>query len=221
RFTPLRPICPEEWTLLDLTIRLIADYGAIGGKTVYKPSDEPSRQRERHHRDYGLVQIPEPTSEDRIHSGTLHRYVRNNSRWRVVDHGNFAWASLENFWCVKGRYIERQNPKKSTFNKVLGRKQDKSVKRKKGMRVTRWSDLLEQRDDEISKWLAGRQQESKKLFSFKNPERTFGFVKPGIVSFAEMRSRLKSVWPSFKDEEFIEGSVVLQQLLGAGLGGTS
>jgi hypothetical protein len=38
RFTPLRPISTEELALIDLTLRLIADYGAIGGKTVYKPS---------------------------------------------------------------------------------------------------------------------------------------------------------------------------------------
>ena len=40
RFTPLRPVSDEEWTLLDMTLRLIADYGAMGGKTVFKPSDE-------------------------------------------------------------------------------------------------------------------------------------------------------------------------------------
>ncbi|WP_347242801.1 type III-B CRISPR module RAMP protein Cmr1, partial [Thermogutta sp.] len=33
RFLPLRPIRDEEWCLLDATLRLIADYGAIGGKT--------------------------------------------------------------------------------------------------------------------------------------------------------------------------------------------
>jgi len=57
RFTPLRPIRIEEWTLLDATLRLIADYGAIGGKTVFKPTDEPSRASKMHHKDYGLVQM--------------------------------------------------------------------------------------------------------------------------------------------------------------------
>lgn len=54
RFTPLRPVLDEEWALLDLTLRLIADYGAIGGKTVLKPSREQSRMKEAHHQDYGL-----------------------------------------------------------------------------------------------------------------------------------------------------------------------
>ncbi|MCS7026753.1 MAG: type III-B CRISPR module RAMP protein Cmr1, partial [Bryobacteraceae bacterium] len=57
RFTPLRPMRDEEWALLDLTLRLIADYGAIGGKTVLKPSDEKDREKELHHQDYGLIAI--------------------------------------------------------------------------------------------------------------------------------------------------------------------
>jgi CRISPR-associated protein Cmr1 len=57
RFTPLRPIREEEWELLDATLRLIAQYGAVGGKTVFKPTDESSRADEPHHKDYGLVEM--------------------------------------------------------------------------------------------------------------------------------------------------------------------
>ena len=57
RFTPLRPIRVEEWSLLDATLHLIAEYGAIGGKTVFKPSDESGRENEPHHRDFGLIDI--------------------------------------------------------------------------------------------------------------------------------------------------------------------
>jgi CRISPR-associated protein Cmr1 len=32
RFIPLRPVRDEEWCLLNATLRLIADYEAIGGK---------------------------------------------------------------------------------------------------------------------------------------------------------------------------------------------
>ncbi len=45
----MRPIRDEEWCLLDATLRLIAEYGAIGGKTVFKPSDEPNGQAQLHH----------------------------------------------------------------------------------------------------------------------------------------------------------------------------
>ena len=52
RFTPLRSLRDEEWMLLELTLRLIADFGALGGKTVLKPSDENTKTQ---HADFGLV----------------------------------------------------------------------------------------------------------------------------------------------------------------------
>ncbi|MCX8071767.1 MAG: type III-B CRISPR module RAMP protein Cmr1 [Candidatus Binatia bacterium] len=57
RFTELRPMAREEWALLDLTLRFVAEYGALGGKTVLKPSNEVSRTNAAHHRDYGLINI--------------------------------------------------------------------------------------------------------------------------------------------------------------------
>jgi CRISPR-associated protein Cmr1 len=57
---PLRKIENEEWCLLSATFRLISKYGAIGGKTIFKPSDESTRQDEFHHLDFGLVTIEWP-----------------------------------------------------------------------------------------------------------------------------------------------------------------
>ena len=63
RFTPLRPIQDEEWALIDATLHLISEYGAIGGKTVFKPSyeegrkgsiDECGRKLLQHLKKYGL-----------------------------------------------------------------------------------------------------------------------------------------------------------------------
>lgn len=300
RFIPLRPICHEEWCLLDATLRLIADYGAIGGKTVLKPSDEwgiadlgeedlqeqngqvvvrggrrglpmqqrdtllevsgspvhnlnevkqlvsslppgtpvrvkierSGRQRElevwagkRHHQDFGLIKVE---SRPRISLCTLEelkKYIKQ-MKWRssipstYQENGrvfDYSWASLQNFWCVKGRYLAREAATKSTFNQVVGRKPDKSIKEQRGRRVIRWSDQLEDPKDEMSCWLAGRQQESKKVFSFKDPEsarRTFGFVKPGLVDFKKMKDRLTEVWSGFKsDEEFQTGEQILKKLL--------
>ena len=146
----------------------------------------------------------------------IRAYVTHN-RWRTnFDDSAFTWASLQNFWCVKGRYLARQSQDKSSFNAVLGRKQDKSIKETRGRRVIRWSDLLEDQNDAISKWLAGSQQESKKVFSFKHPKdarRTFGFVKPGLVDFDEMKRRLEQVWSDFQAEsEFQTGEQILNEL---------
>ncbi|GIW72671.1 MAG: hypothetical protein KatS3mg102_2213 [Planctomycetota bacterium] len=218
RFTPPRPVAPEEWALLDLTLRLIARYGAMGSKTVCKPSDEPSRQGAVHHRDYGLVVIEGAPKVQRKSKKALGAYVKA-PRWRIVEHGSFAWASLEHFWCVPGRYLARQQTKKSAFNRVVGRKEDKSIKERKGRRVVRWSDLLQDETDQESEWLAGSRGESKKVFSFKDPEsarRTFGFVQ-APDKLVEMRQRLrKKAWRNLKNDEFVKGADVLTNLLDQG-----
>ena len=233
-FIPLRPIREEEWCLLHATLRLIADYGALGGKTVLKPSDEPARGNADHHQDFGLVEIiKSPACVECTHQqarkyvqGTAWRKAPHSYRDRQRNEHDFSWASLQNFWCVKGRYLARVSTTESTFNRVVGRKEDKSIKEKKGKRVIRWSDLFdeqkdrsgqEERREEISRWLAGRQQESKKVFSFKHPKekgRTFGFVKPGLISFDEMKSLLEDAWGSDFDNKtpFQRGCQILPKL---------
>ena len=201
RFTPLRPIRIEEWTLLDATLRLIAGYGAIGGKTVFKPSDEPGRQNQVYHRDYGLIEIKQATELngiDRIRRRELADYISN---WRKVDHGEFAWASLQHFWHVKDKYLARQDADTSTFNQVIRRPGPK------------------QRSEQKDSWIAGRrpdqrnniEAESKKVFSFKNPPRTFGFVKPRLIDFDAMRQRLTNAWGQ-NGWDFLTGDQIMNQL---------
>jgi len=196
-FTPLRPICVEEWTLLNATLRLIAGYGAIGGKMVFKPTDEPSREKEKHHRDYGLVQMVSSQQYGGTGRDDLGKYL---SKWRKLNHGEFAWASLEHFWCVKGKYLGREDNNKSTFNQVLGRQEAKN----QGQQLTT-------HNDGIARWLAGSQRESKKVFSFKNPARTFGFVKPGLIAFDDMRERLAGSWGQ-NGWDFLTGDKIMKQL---------
>jgi len=216
RFTPLRPMRDEEWALLDLTLRLIADYGAIGGKTVLKPSDEKDREKELHHQDYGLIAIAKSPDSPPMSKEVLQRYLA--SGWRSVDHGDFSWASLKSFWCVR-RKLARQSKTQSAFNRLLGRNEDKSIKEKKGKSVIRWSDSLANGKDEVFRWLAGSKRESKKVFSFKDPACTFGFVKPGLLSLDEMRERLKGGWSGLADNEFLTGPTILDRLLAAAKGG--
>jgi CRISPR-associated protein Cmr1 len=201
RFVRLRPIRPEEWALIDITLRLIAEYGALGGKTVYKPSDEASRQNQAHHRDHGLVALTQaPAFVEGNALAQLEKYV-SESRWRRPNHGEAAWASLNHFWCVEGRYLARQNANHSTFNRVIGRPEPKG---KAGGNDS---------------WLAGRRAgqggdpESKKVFSFKSPARTFGFVKPGTISLDQVKRRLASAWPDFSASELLAGSGILDDLL--------
>ncbi len=215
RFTPLRPIQGEEWVLLDLTLRLISGYGAIGGKTVYKPSSEPGREKAVHHQDYGLVEIMRQPSPTPVTIEALEGYVRKGS-WRAVDHNEYVWASLRHFWSVKGRYLCRKSTTESGYNRVLGRVEDKTCieKDRRGLCIKRKSDHLSDPSDSVACWLAGRQQESKKVFSFKNPGRTFGFVKPDTVSYEQMEDRLRQVWTGLKDDDFLRGAQILEKLMG-------
>ncbi len=73
-FTPLRPVRRQEWMLIGLTLRLIADYAAIGGRTVLKPPRP----------DYGIVKIdqspdisPLPRNEIEIPVGLAQACTRN------------------------------------------------------------------------------------------------------------------------------------------------
>ncbi|HZT69789.1 MAG TPA: type III-B CRISPR module RAMP protein Cmr1 [Terriglobia bacterium] len=227
RFTPLRPMRDEEWALLDLTLRLIADYGAIGGKTALKPSDENNRSNQPHHQDYGLIAVEQRPDVPSMKKEALQSYVV--SGWRSVDHGDFGWASIENFWCVGGKFLTRESPTSSTFNRILDRDQRKTCTdcgnihnpptrcpQTRG-HPRRYSDGNPSAQPE--KWLAGGQGESKKVFSFKNPPRTFGFVKPGLMTLDAMHQRLRSVWSGLADNEFLTGPTILDRLLADAKGG--
>ncbi len=295
KFIPLRPIAPEEWCLLDATLRLIAEYGAIGGKTVFKPSEEwgiadlgaddlddssgqvkVQRSRhglplsendvilevngnsvgnkselegllkdmyhaervkikvrrskgieekvevwagKRHHQDFGLVAIKQRPEDLNCSQEAVKAYVSvNNPRWRTgFPDYDFSWASLQNFWCVKGRYLARQDTNTSSFNFVIGRPEPKH------------------QSSQGDSWLAGRwpnqkqgiESESKKVFSFKQPSnasRTFGFVQN--AEFTQIRQKLEILrdgngngrqpdpaWQSFDpDKEFLTGEKILNQL---------
>jgi len=276
RFSPLRPMCEEEWALLDLTLRLISDYGATGGKTVLKPSREPGLAdldltdfEERDHRvrvrnarrglpltREDIVQRVgsqtvasvedlrrvissrthgEPVTLDKLHNGRISQVSAWFGKRHHVDYGlieitdgwiplittrdvlrdhitslgcrrvnqdDVGWASLKHFWCVEGRCLGRESAGGCTFNLVVGRNEAK-----------RQAHDLRRGANDADGWLAGRQQRSKKVFSFKDPPRTFGFVKPDLLSLDEMRERLKGAWPDLADDEFLPGPTILDRLL--------
>ncbi|MEJ5376507.1 MAG: type III-B CRISPR module RAMP protein Cmr1 [bacterium] len=228
RFTPLRAISEKEWALLDLTLRLITEYGAIGGKTVYKPTEESHRQSVQRHQDFGLVKL---VPHQRLYACTDHelRTFVSQQQWRSLNHGSFGWASAQNFWCVSGRHLSREDADHSSFNRVLGREESKSCLdcgqvHDPPQRCGKTNRLPRRRSEQnptgnLEKWLAGGRAESKKVFSFKNPEsarRTFGFVQ-STDKLDEMRQRLKkNAWDNLGDNEFVTGGDILRRLLGEG-----
>ncbi|MFZ5909633.1 MAG: type III-B CRISPR module RAMP protein Cmr1 [Chloroflexota bacterium] len=207
---PLRSIEEEEMCLLRATFRLISEYGAMGGKTIFKPTDESNRAQEFHHLDFGLVEITTAgwsctKSLEQVKSYvTSVQWRKGNHRYRDKDgEHDYAWASIANFWCVKGRYLARQSYASSTFNQVIGRQENKNQGQQRAP------------NNDVSRWLAGGPQESKKVFSFHHRDgtRTFGFVKPELVDFEGMKERLKRAWRGLDDKEFLTGEQIILGLL--------
>lgn len=190
RCTPLRDVGGEEWQLLGLALKLISSYSALGAKTVYKPSDEADRRDKPRHRDYGLVRLD--TAAAAGDRQALEGYVRGR---RSVDARDFAWASLANFWFVADRHLARIDSSRSTFNRVIGRPEEKP------------------RAQGGDSWIAGSRGVSKKVFSFKAPARTYGFVDPPRLTFDAMKGKLKQAWPDLKENQFLSGEQVLARLL--------
>jgi CRISPR-associated protein Cmr1 len=92
RFTPLRAVRDEEWALLDLTLRLIAKYGALGGKTkLRKRNDGIGRRPDR-----GLGQVRVESPSD-LASSTWQEISNHlhESRWHRPNHKGFEWAAAD------------------------------------------------------------------------------------------------------------------------------
>jgi CRISPR-associated protein Cmr1 len=190
-FMPLRAIRPEEWALLELTLRLIADFGAFGGKTVLKPSEQNSKPQ---HADFGLVRW----SGSAGHEHSREQLATHVHTWAIKPNVNAAaWASCRHMWFVDGKYLTRQDANSSTFNRILGRPEPKSGS---------------SRGDS---WLAGSQGESKKIFSFRSPARTFGFMQHAN-EFDTMCDTLRGVWnlPPSSNDWFVSGDALLNRLCG-------
>ena len=210
RFTEIRQICRTEWTLLDATLGLSAKYGALGGRTVWKPSDEFGRAMVIHHKDYGLTKMCSSPLLEKVSIDEIDKLLIDTKFLQLSNKERF-WASLKNFWCVEGRYLRRETDANSSYNRVLGRREKKSD-----------AQQLQDKQNMIDAWLAGVQENhnlkeakkiSKKVFSFKEPTRTFGFINPLLeLNYEQMRKRLRQEWCDMKDEEFLTGDKILQGL---------
>lgn len=162
-----------EKKLLPATIKLIVEYGAIGGKTVLKPSEVPYKNCESYwkhnHVDYGLLDY----QNGPIASNRPSKFADNDK----LSTNEPDWPDLSNFWFVKGAYINRiqhntlvgrdTNPKfydnhASEFQVFLGGYiKDKKDKNRKAIRNV--PDYLQAA---IEKRNLQSGSESKKIFSF-------------------------------------------------------
>lgn len=190
----------EEIMLVKITLKLIVEYGAFGGKTAFKPSEIETKNGKPHHTDYGLMaraknsNIPaEKVDRDGI-SKYLKSFTNNSSE------NNNALPNLQNFWFVKDSYFDR-----SEINSIVERDDNGKYK---------------SNPSELAKFLGGDIAISKKFFSFHGmreihgkliqtfPPRCFGYVEKNKLD--EVISLIKSKIPEVKEIKI--GKEVLNEL---------
>ena len=176
---------PYEIWLLAKTLDLIASYGSIGGKTVFKPTAATVTLndigRRFRHTDFGLIEIkniniPEAICDKELvlDSGLLVSAIATGPRSSPTS----ELPNFNNFWFVENFTLNIHPPSPSvpntgSFNDLIGIA-DVTTPQKKPA-VIYFKDGL----DSIRAHLRGTLAEkSKRVFSFRNPARTWGFVIP-------------------------------------------
>lgn len=177
KFIPLKSIHDEEAFLLFHTVQIISDIGSIGGKTVLKPSEVKSKNKNPHHADYGLIRLTSTYEGKAFQREQIIDFLKQfNKSGKIKNEDDYP--ALSNFWFIRDYYLSRIK-----MNKVLGR--DNS-----GKYTNQVSDL--------QKWLGGEIGESKKIFSFHSNEakRTWGYAKNGqlndVISLLE-KNKIKNI----------------------------
>ena len=100
-----KELTKQEICLLNATIRLIVEHGALGARTALKPSEIGSKNLpgypKNNHLDYGIVSIAE---------SFLFPELSPQSPRHVPGKQNQPdWPDLQYFWFVQGAYLNRQD----------------------------------------------------------------------------------------------------------------
>lgn len=109
RFIERKKLAPYEKKLLIATIKLIVEYGALGGKTVLKPSEKEFKNfnsySKQNHLDYGIIEYQVPCNE----KISVKEIPLNNPPGKKNEPN---WPDLRNFWFIKEAYLNREQHNK-------------------------------------------------------------------------------------------------------------
>ncbi|OQY98068.1 MAG: type III-B CRISPR module RAMP protein Cmr1 [Candidatus Brocadia sp. UTAMX2] len=169
KFLERKMLTPYEKKLLRATIKLIVEYGSIGGKTGLKPSEVPYKNCESYwkhnHVDYGLLDY----QNEPIASSKPNKFIFN------LKINGTDWPDLSNFWFVKGAYLSRiehnnlvnrntkfYNNDASEFQVFLGG----YINDKKGDDGKERRNIPDDLQAEVKKRNLRSDGESKKIFNF-------------------------------------------------------
>ena len=215
RFIETKNLESAELILINMTLKLIVDYGAISGKTVLKPPLKPSKSVFNSykysdtykgigiHRDFGI--IDRYNNSDGINSSNIpiEKIYENENKIKIDIYlksftcSNNAkkedsWPNIKFFWFLKDNYIDQEEYKFiSTTSGNPG----------------------------LVEWLKGDIGESKKIFSFHgldssgninefNP-RCFGYAKVGQLD--NVIAHIERAIPNLKGK-FKKGDEILDEL---------
>jgi len=180
----------EKWLFKKL-LWLIENFGAIGGRTTWKPNGKWCTS-------YGIIKV---ISYDGIEnwdnfatSNAVKTWlIKNKEKLNKSNHPN--WFNFKFYWIVKDYHLNREQ-----LNKVVKRKKDNP-------------SSYEERAEEFDRWLGGNVGISKKIFSFYYPKnninKVFGYVRTE-EKLEEIKNRIKEILgPSII---FVTGKQILEEL---------
>jgi len=146
-FNPLKTIKEEEEFLLKKTLWIISKYGSIGGRTTRRPSEDPKKQNEEAHKDYGLIKLVSPSEEE------LENELKDDNRKNKAINYLKGFKSKE----IKD-YQEYPNLKYFIFGRCKQNKYLNKTEMEEIMNRFPWLKGIERREEDPGK--------SKFLFSF-------------------------------------------------------
>jgi len=186
KFIELKPLFSVEKWLIYKTLWLISEYGSIGGKTIFKPSEDTKKQNKFHHQDFGLISLEStPPEFTKGQKETVQEFFKN---FRLVS-THPEWPNLNFFFFAKGQYLTRLQ-----MNNLMGLSNDGKKFINQGV---------------LESYLKGEIGKSKKIFSFQaGGGRIWGYVK-----YNNMLSLIEEKFKDFGVTALIKGSDVIEKEL--------
>lgn len=186
-FTLLSEIRPEEKWLFKITLWIIENYGAVGGRTTWKPNSSWGT-------DYGLIEISDYDGIKKWDSESTKEKVVNwlkNNR-KKLNRDNNQWFDFKWYWIIEGHYLN-----KDQMNESVTRSMENPM------------EYDDHKANEFDKWLGGDLGVSKKIFSFRESNKTFGYVRKEEEIDLIKKKNLKTI---MTDINFTTGKEILERL---------
>ncbi len=216
-FLEQKKIDPEEQLLLKMTLKLIVDYGAIGGKTIFKPSEVKYKNTKLHHRDFGILARDKQSNlpTEKIQTIEIIQYLEKFKNKK--EKNETEWPNMKYFWFVKGKYIDRLQ-----HNRLVKRNADGNYKDTAneddiflGGFISREKSSF---DRKARKKYEDKNAASKKIFSFIGTEdkncaikRCFGYIKSD-GSLNNFIKNLDFIQLPFQENDIIKGYELIKNL---------